>query len=256
MERFANSTLATGCHTAGPIGHRRRGICPHSAVCSPSDVKSWWQVTSTTLYWCPSLSLFVYLCLPGIPYIVYYAKFLFEFIFTLADFQWLSYEGFWRTIHSHARLCIPEHYEHISESTRRFQFTPGCVTSLLLMPSISACLSPEYLEAPLWQHWTWDFTLVKNGKHLQNQKAGWVLGNKCPLRFFFNHFWSLVAMPRPNQKSNESLTAALQALRKQQELQRMYQVTGQWRSIGPVETHSVLNNFWNNPIGFVSKTVN
>lgn len=59
------------------------------------------------------------------------------------------------------------------------QFTPGCVTSLLLMPSISACLSPEYLEAPLWQHSTWDFTLVKNGKHLQNQKAGWVLGTKC-----------------------------------------------------------------------------
>ena len=85
-------------------------------------------------------------------YIVLYTKLLFEFIYTLADFQWLSYQGLWRTIHSHARLCIPEHYEHISESTRRFQFTPGCVTSLLLVPSISACLSPEYLEAPLWQH--------------------------------------------------------------------------------------------------------
>ena len=118
MEGFANSTLATGCHTAGPIGHRRRGICPHSAVCSLRDVKSWWQV-STTLYWCPSLSLFVYLCLPGIPYILYYITLLFEFIFALADFQWLSYEGLWRTIVSHARLCIPEHYEHISESTRR-----------------------------------------------------------------------------------------------------------------------------------------
>lgn len=188
----------------------------------------WLALLSTDVSLFLSLSIYVYL-------ILFSLKLLFEFIFTLADFQWLSYEGLWRTIHSHARLCIPEHYEHISESTRRFQFTPGCVTSLLLMPSISACLSPEYLEAPLWQHLTWDFTFVKNGKHLQNKKAGWALCTSA-LAFFVNHLWSLVAMPRPNQKSNESLTAALQALRKQQELQRMYQVTGQWRSIGPVDS--------------------
>ncbi len=139
--------------------------------------------------------------------------------FILVDFQWLSYEGLWRTISKPKTLYLWtlwiyfRKHSPLSTRSRLCRFVAPHAKHLGLLKS-------WILRSPILATFNMRLYTCQEWKARSTSKSRRSYLCKClGVALLFNHFWSFVAMPRPNQKLNDSLTAALHSLRKQQELQ-------------------------------------